>query len=94
MCRKKLKISTYKGIKMITKVFKIGNFKAIQILKGVLEGVDMVKLTIKNNKIIITPKKNSLDKLFELIEQNKKITKDFLDDRNQSLPQDRGVKIS
>jgi virulence-associated protein VagC len=71
---------------MITKVFKIGNFKAIQIPKGVLEGVDMVELTIKNDKIIITPKKSSLNELFELIEQNREITKDFLDDRDQPLP--------
>jgi antitoxin component of MazEF toxin-antitoxin module len=40
----------------------------------------MVEFTIKNDKIIITPKKNFLDKLFKLIEQNKEITKDFLDD--------------
>jgi virulence-associated protein VagC len=77
---------------MVAKIFKSGNSKAIRIPKGVLEGEDIVELIIKNDKIIITPKKNSLDKLFELIEQNKEITKDFLDDRNQPLPQDRGVK--
>jgi antitoxin VapB len=74
---------------MVAKVFKSGNSKAIRIPKGVLEDVDMVELTIKNDKIIITPKKSSLDELFELIEQNKEITKDFLNDRNQPLPQER-----
>jgi antitoxin VapB len=74
---------------MVAKVFKSGNSKAIRIPKGVLEGVDMVELTIKNDNIIITPKKSSLDELFEVIEQNKEITKDFLDDRNQPLPQER-----
>jgi addiction module RelB/DinJ family antitoxin len=33
----------------------------------------------------------SLEKLFELIENNKDITKDFLNDRNQPLPQEREI---
>jgi virulence-associated protein VagC len=74
---------------MVAKIFKSGNSKAIRIPKGVLEGVDMVELTIKKDKIIITSKKSSIDELFELIEQNKDVTKDFLDDRDQPLPQER-----
>jgi len=42
---------------MIAKVFKSGNSKAIRIPKGVLDNVDLVELTIKKDKIIITPKK-------------------------------------
>ena len=74
---------------MITKVFKSGTSKAIRIPKGVLDDVDIVELDIKKDKIIITPKKNSLDELFDLIKANKDLTKDFLANRNQPNIQKR-----
>jgi len=76
---------------MIAKIFKSGNSRAIRIPKGVLEDVDIVEMEIKDNKIIITPKKSKIDELFELIEKNKNVTKDFLDDRFQPLPQKRDL---
>lgn len=76
---------------MIAKIFKSGNSRAIRIPKGVLENVELVELEIKDDKIIITPKNNNIDKLFELIEKNKDITKDFLNDRLQPLPQERDL---
>ena len=77
---------------MIAKLFKNGNSKAVRIPKEFLEnGVELVEITKKGEQIIITPKKNSFDELFELIEKNKNITKDFLNDRNQPLPQEREI---
>jgi virulence-associated protein VagC len=76
---------------MIAKVFKSGNSKAIRIPKGVLDNVDLVELTIKKDKIIITPKKSSIDELFKLIEKNKDVTKDFLNDRSQPKVQERDL---
>ena len=76
---------------MLVKVFKNGNSKAIRIPKSFLdEDVELLEITKKDNKIILTPKtKSSLDELFELIEKNRDIIKDFLDDRKQPLPQKR-----
>ena len=77
---------------MIAKLFKNGNSKAVRIPKEFLENdIDLVEITKKGEQIIITPKKNSFDELFELIEKNKNITKDFLNDRNQPLPQEREI---
>lgn len=77
---------------MTAKIFKNGHSKAIRIPKEFLDNqVELVEITKEENKIIITPKKNTLDELFELIEKNKKITKDFLNDRNQPLPQEREI---
>jgi virulence-associated protein VagC len=74
---------------MTARIFKSGNSKAIRIPKGILDDVDIVELDIKGDKIIITPKKNSLDELFNLIEANKDLTKDFLINRNQPSVQKR-----
>ncbi len=78
---------------MLVKVFKNGNSKAVRIPKSFLsEDIELLEITKKDNKIILTPKtKSSLDELFELIEKNKDITKDFLDDRKQPLPQERDI---
>lgn len=77
---------------MVVKLFKNGNSKAVRIPKRFLEDdVELVEITKKGEQIIITPKKNSFDKLFELIEKNKDVTKDFLNDRNQPLPQKREI---
>jgi antitoxin VapB len=77
---------------MTTKLFKNGNSKAIRIPKEFLDpNIELVEITKENDKIIITPKKNTLDELFELIEKNKNITKDFLVNRNQPTPQKREI---
>ena len=77
---------------MVVKLFKNGNSKAVRIPKRFLEDdVELVEITKKGEQIIITPKKNSFDELFELIEKNKNVTKDFLNDRNQPLPQKREI---
>jgi antitoxin VapB len=77
---------------MTAKLFKNGNSKAIRIPKDFLDNdVELVDIKKEEDKIIITPKKNLLDELFELIESNKDITKNFLNDRNQPLPQEREI---
>ena len=77
---------------MVVKLFKNGSSKAVRIPKRFLEDdVELVEITKKGEQIIITPKKNSFDELFELIEKNKDVTKDFLNDRNQPLPQKREI---
>ncbi len=75
---------------MIAKLFKNGNSKAVRIPKEFLDSdVEMVEIKKVGKKIVITPKKSSIDELFEMIEKNKDITKDFLDERSQPLPQKR-----
>jgi antitoxin VapB len=77
---------------MTVKVFKNGNSKAIRIPKEFLDGyTELMEITKEGNKIIITPKNNTIDELFELIEQNTDITKDFLTDRTQPLAQEREI---
>jgi antitoxin VapB len=77
---------------MTAKLFKNGNSKAIRIPKDFLDNdVELVDIKKEEDKIIITPKKNLLDELFELIKSNKDITKNFLNDRNQPLPQEREI---
>ena len=77
---------------MTAKLFKNGNSKAIRIPKDFLDNdVELVDIKKEGDKIIITPKKNLLDELFQLIESNKDITKDFLNDRNQPFPQEREI---
>jgi len=77
---------------MTVKLFKNGNSKAIRIPKNFLDNdIELVEIKKEGDKIIITPKKNSLDELFEMIENNKDITNDFLNDRNQPLPQERDI---
>ena len=77
---------------MTAKLFKNGNSKAVRIPKEFLDNdVELVEITKEGNKIIITPKQNSLNELFELIENNKDITNDFLNDRNQPMPQEREI---
>ena len=77
---------------MIVKIFDNGNSKAIRIPKKFLDkDVELVEIEKIGNKIIITPKKNSIDELFKLIEQNRDITEDFLKDRNQPLPEEREI---
>jgi len=77
---------------MTVKLFKNGNSKAIRIPKNFLDNdIELVEIKKEGDKIIITPKKNSLDELFEMIENNKDITSNFLNDRNQPLPQERKI---
>jgi len=77
---------------MTAKLFKNGNSKAVRIPKEFLDNdIELVEITKEGNKIIITPKQNSLNELFELIENNKDITNDFLNDRNQPMPQEREI---
>jgi len=77
---------------MTAKLFKNGNSKAIRIPKEFLDdNIELVEITKEGDKIVIAPKKNTIDELFELIEQNKNITKDFLTDRNQPEPQEREI---
>jgi len=77
---------------MTVKLFKNGNSKAIRIPKNFLDNdIELVEIKKDGDKIIITPKKNSLDELFEMIENNKDITNNFLNDRNQPLPQEREI---
>jgi len=77
---------------MTAKLFKNGNSKAIRIPKNFLDNdLELVEITKEGHKIIITPKQNPVDELFELIENNKDITNDFLNDRNQPLPQEREI---
>ena len=77
---------------MTAKLFKNGNSKAIRIPKDFLDNdVELVDIKKEGDKIIITPKKNLLDELFQLIESNKDITNDFLSDRNQPFPQEREI---
>ena len=77
---------------MTAKLFKNGNSKAIRIPKEFLDdNIELVEITKEGDKIVITPKKNTINELFELIEQNKNITKDFLTDRNQPKLQEREI---
>ena len=77
---------------MVVKLFKNGNSKAVRIPKDFLdENVETVEIKKEGKKIVITPKKSSLEELFHFIEKNKEYTKNFLNDRNQPLPQEREI---
>jgi len=77
---------------MTVKLFKNGNSKAVRIPKEFLDNdIELVEIKKEGNKIIITPKQNPLNELFKLIENNKDITDDFLNDRNQPMPQEREI---
>ena len=74
---------------MVAKIFKSGNSRAIRIPKGVLENTKFVEIKIEGDRLIIEPKKTTLDELYEQIEKNREFTQDFLNDRNQPKPQER-----
>ncbi len=77
---------------MTAKVFKNGNSRAIRIPKGILpEDIDEVIIEKMGDGLIIKPKRNNIDLLFELIENNKNITDGFLDERNQPPVQNRDL---
>ena len=77
---------------MTAKLFKNGNSKAVRIPKDFLEDdVEIVEIYKRGKEIVITPKKGTLEELFNIIQKNKEITKGFMNNREQPLPQQREI---
>ena len=73
-----------------TKIFKSGNSFAIRIPKDYLINAENVYITKHNNKLVIFPKKEKWDVLFELLEKlEEDEKKDFLIEKNQPKVQER-----
>ncbi len=72
-----------------TKIFKSGNSLAVRLPKGYQLDTGEVYITKQNNKLIIFPKKEKWDVLFELLGEME--AKDFLKDRKQPKVQEREI---
>ncbi len=73
-----------------TKIFKSGNSFAVRIPKSYQIDTGDVYITKYENKLVIFPKKEKWDVLFEILEElNEREKKDFLKKRNQPKIQER-----
>ncbi len=70
-----------------TKIFKSGNSLAVRLPKDYQINAEEVYIAKQDNKLVIFPKKEKWDVLFELLEETE--AKDFLKDRKQPKVQER-----
>jgi len=73
-----------------TKIFKSGNSLAVRIPKEYKLEANEVYIDKQDDKLIIFPVEDKWDMFEELLSQfTEEDVKDFLEDRNQPMPQER-----
>ncbi len=72
-----------------TKVFKSGNSYAVRLPKEFRLNCDTVHIKKEGNHIVLIPPDNKWDDLFDKLKESKKLTNEFLKERNQPLSQER-----